>query len=60
MSSYSQMDISALYDLGHDTHKKELTVSIHLNFQYQYHIMNLKMWDLFCYFTCQPSVIYSS
>lgn len=42
-ASYVQVDISAPRDLGHDIYKKELTVSIHLNFQDQYHIMYLKM-----------------
>lgn len=46
--------------LGHDRYKKELTVSIYLNLQYQYQVMYLKMWDLSYYFTCQPSVIHSS
>lgn len=48
-ASYVQVDINAPRDLGHDIYKKELTVSIHLNFQDQYHIMYLKMWDLLFY-----------
>lgn len=50
---------SAPRNWGHDSYNKKLNVSIHFNFQYQYHIMSLKLQDLSYYFICHLDIIYS-